>query len=81
MTSSGHTQRRLPLDDRAPAPNPLGETRLERHIRLLTDVRDRLRATIAAHGLLRTIPSEPVPCGLHGVPWTACTACSKPRTT
>jgi hypothetical protein len=51
--------------------------KMEKHVRLLTDVRDRLRAAMAQAG---PPLSTPVSCRPHGVPWTACAACSKPRT-
>lgn len=66
------------LDEPAPAPNPNGETRRERHVRMLTDARDRLRARMAEIGL--TVDGQrlaPVMCRLHGAPWKDCVACSR----
>lgn len=65
------------LDDLAPAPDPTGETRLQRHVRMLTDVRDRLRAAMVVCGLPME-PPEPTAllCRLHGQPWITCSLCS-----
>ncbi len=61
------------------APGDPPETRRDRHVRLLTDVRDRLAAVLAARGLLRTAPHQAVLCRLHGLPWTECPTCSTTR--
>jgi len=58
-----------------PAPGAPAETRRERHVRLLTDVRDRLRGTIAGRNGRSTV----ILCRLHNMPWNSCASCSKPR--
>lgn len=56
-------------------------------LRMLTDVRDRLLAALQRHETKffanapksANAPFNPIDCN-HGVPWTECTSCSKPRT-
>ena len=61
----------------------------EKDVRMLTDVRDRLRAKLRELGIEPAGAPDPAPvgtpapvgCRSHGVvPWTACAVCSRPAT-
>lgn len=62
----------------------------QRDVRMLTDVRDRLRAQLSdalprplTRDQERMLGYRPVAATIecnHGVPWTECTSCSKART-
>lgn len=55
-------------------------------VKLLTKARDRLVAEMKRLGIplpdrYRDAEQDPVPCRLHGVPWTECQLCSPKKST
>lgn len=53
----------------------------QRDVKMLTEARGRLIAVRARLGVATPAELGPVPCRLHGIPWTSCELCSPKKGT